>query len=315
MGLILDKKGFEISFAWLFSLIIGAVILFFAIFLAFSLIGTEEYRYNTEVAREFSILFDPLETKLATGFTDIAEMPEEIKLYNTCEATGNFGRNIFTISHKGFGDKWSDVGAEIPITNKYVFSDKAQGDIFHIFLKPFEMGFKVSDLIFVYSEPYCFVNPPSNIQNELSDIGISNNTNILVTSSTSEECINVCFSGSCDITIVCDDSECSSGYVSKYGETVRFIGNLLYGAVFSDPGLYKCNVDRLMLRLKQLSLVYLEKSYIVSLVDCNTGLSNDLNILASLIDSDGYDNLDVINAQATILEQRNEALACQLFED
>ena len=65
----------------------------------------------------------------------------------------------------------SERGVEIPVYNKYIFSKQAlEGKKFYLFSKSFEFPFKVSEIIFISNEDYCFIEPPGNIEDEISSI-------------------------------------------------------------------------------------------------------------------------------------------------
>ena len=78
----MKKKGFEFSFAWLFAIIVGAVIIFLAIFASTRFIRTGRYQMDTITAEQLSIIFEPLETGLASGKSNIAELKAETRIYN-----------------------------------------------------------------------------------------------------------------------------------------------------------------------------------------------------------------------------------------
>ena len=62
-----NKKAIEMSFNWIFAIIVGGFILFIAIYGAGKLIRTSEQSVYTETAASLVSLFDPLETGLASG--------------------------------------------------------------------------------------------------------------------------------------------------------------------------------------------------------------------------------------------------------
>ena len=65
-----NKNGFlEIPFAWLFSIVVGVVILFLAIFLTVRVTQTQETRLDATTAKEIGILLNPLETIFETAKT------------------------------------------------------------------------------------------------------------------------------------------------------------------------------------------------------------------------------------------------------
>ena len=57
-----SKKAFEMSFAWMFSIIVGAIILFLAIYMTMKFIAPQRNISQSELAKSFGALLDPLET-------------------------------------------------------------------------------------------------------------------------------------------------------------------------------------------------------------------------------------------------------------
>lgn len=271
------KRGLEFSFAWIFAFIAGAVILFLAIYFASKLINVGSYEVDTKTAKQLSILFDPLETGLASTKTTKAEISKDTRIYLGCEDKGDFGNLEISSSSRYFG-KWSSPSLNISI-NKYVFSDEVlEGKEFYYISKPFEFPFKVSEIIMMYNKKYCFIDTDFEIEN-------------IEKENCSSDSIKVCFdsnSGECNISVfgLCSGYNCESeydyGYVEKNGEELYYAGNLMYGAIFSSPNLYECNVKRLMKRLSHISNLYMEEAIFLEGREINTNLEGDLSILASL---------------------------------
>jgi hypothetical protein len=72
------KSGFiQIPFAWLFAIIIGAMIIFFAIYVSIKLIKTNENVATAEVGKEISVLLNPLETGFGETKTTILRRGNE----------------------------------------------------------------------------------------------------------------------------------------------------------------------------------------------------------------------------------------------
>ena len=115
------------------------------------------------------------------------------------------------------------------------------------------------------SDKYCFLNPPEDIENEISSIGQENIFLKDPVEDCPDESIKVCFSGNCDIEIIYNeavdyDSE-SHGSVKKNG-LMHFRGDaLMYAAIFSaDKKTYECQVKRLIKRTSQLADLYQRKT-------------------------------------------------------
>jgi len=276
-----NKKGLEFSFGWLFALVVGAAILFLAIYAAVKFISSEQTVQETEAAKQLETILTPIETggEEAKAVAPIV-FPAVTRVYNNCSTDGNFGEQSIRVSTL-FGNKWQEQGLPITSYDKYIFSpDLMQAKELYVFSKPFEMPFKVANLLFIWSDKYCFVNPTPEIENEITDLNLKNinitdNPNLCPKGSN-----KVCNAGDyaiCNITV---DSGAHS--VTKNGRTVYYEGSLIYGAIFSEPDVYECQVKRLMKRTSELALLYNAKSGLIAAESegCSSNLQGDLGVLA-----------------------------------
>ncbi len=262
----MDKRGFEFSFAWMFALIVGAIILFLALYVSTEIIRGSSYQRDTEIAKELTILFDPFETGFAASKVDTITLPTLTRVFNDCSSKGIFGSQIVSSSQQNFG-KWSDPGGDIKVNNRYVFSREVEeGKKLYLFSKNFEMPFKAAEIIIMTSKKYCFKDLPNNIADTLENLNLEN----FEFSTCSPGSISACrYPGACDVQIEdlciagvdCDDPY-DYGYVLRKGDTKRmyYQGNLIYAAMFSTPNLYECNVKRLSQRVAQLSRLYKDQN-------------------------------------------------------
>ena len=308
----MNKKGFlQISFAWLFALIIGAFILFLAIYASTKIVKTEQLSLDAETAKEIGVLLNPLETGFETGKTTSIKLPSETRIHNRCNNDGFFGRQIIRVSQKSF-DEWSDTNVNVGFSNKHIFSENyVEGKKFFIFSKPFNFPFKVADLIYITSseKKYCFSNAPKEIENEISNLNQEN----LFSDSCPSESIRVCFASgsSCDIVV-----NYGARYVDKNNERMYFYSNsLMYAAVFSDKEIYECQLKRVMQRGEQLALIYKDKAQFISREGCTTNLDQELLELSNVENQlDNSQNLNnyMINL-ANELETKNNLEECKLW--
>lgn len=309
-----NKKGFEFSFGWLFAIIVGAVIIFLAIYAATNLIKTERKIADTEAAKQFGLLLSPIETSLESGKIAKISFPGDTRLYNDCRDVGNFGaQDIRVASKSGVGNEWQSAGVPSTFYNKYIFSPEAvEGKEFTIFSKPFYFPYKVGDLTFIWADKYCFVNPPIDIEEEIDSL---NPRNINITGAVKEcskDSIKVCFTSSgCDI-----DVSLTSKSVRKNKKTVYYEDDsLLYGAIFADSDIYECQIKRLMKRTSELSLLYLGKSQRVSAIGCSSAnMEGDLSVYANTaMGVNSSLELREISYLTKELERKNGILSCKLF--
>ena len=307
------KKGFQISFAWLFAIIAGVFILFLAIFLVTRLINLGQYEISTETEKKIGVLLNPLEIKFETGKTTLLNLGRETRIYGDCDDYSLFGRQIIRISQESFG-RWPEPAQGVSFKNKYIFSEKiAEGKNFYIFTKPFEFPFKVTDLIYLTSasDEYCFIDAPTHIKNELEAL---NQGNILLDDcSDSDESIKVCFNGNdCDIEV-----DYSGNRVKKNQTEFYFTDDsLMYAAIFSDKDIYECQLKRIMQRTSQLSLLYRDKANLISKQGCSSNLNPKLSELSSIANnfetSESFKNDYMVNLVKEIQEENKDSM-CRLW--
>ena len=310
------KRGFEFSFAWLFSIIVGAMIIFLAIYATTNYVKTERTIQDTELGKKLGIILSPVETSLESGKTQLISFPTETRMYNDCSPSGTFGaQRISTATKSGVGEEWRLPGEISSFHNKYIFSKPiVQGNSYIVFSKPIELPFKIADLIYILSkdQKFCFVNPPREIEDELTSLRISN---INLTSSISDcpsESESVCFTNTgCDI----DVSYEGKSVKKKYSDRVYFeTTSLLYGAIFSESKDYECQLRRLMNRASELSWIYYSKSLSLSSKGCNSNLEANLAIYANETFSiDNSLRLKNIAIDSDIIGRKNDDLSCKLF--
>ena len=184
---------------------------------------------------------------------------------------------------------------------------------FSVFSKPFNMPFKISDLIFFSGQKYCFIQAPEEIKDELQGLNMKNVNFTETNNDCSEDSKKICFASSagCD-TAVYSNGNFESGYINKEGKTLYYVGPLIYAALFSSPEIYECNVKRLMLRLTNLCFVYKDKIKILEKKDCSSLLDSHLTEMINLARDDSQ-SLLAVKDKAEEIEQINKAAVCKVF--
>jgi len=294
----------QISFTWLFAIIAGAFILFLAIFMTSKLIGTEQMTQDARTGKEIGVLLNPVEMGFESAKSTSITMPVETRITARCENDDKFGEQIINLSQKSFG-KWTETNTEVRFPNKYIFSENPEGKTFYIFAKPFELGFKVADLIYMTSseKEYCFKDAPENIKDEIEFLNQEN----LVTDC-QDDSIKICFSGSCDIEV-----NYPSKYVRKEGSRMDFSDDaLMYAAIFSDSENYECQVKRLMQRVANLALLYKDKANFISIRGCNSNL-NLLGLESAARSLNSSANLNLVNSVSEDINDKNKFAECRLW--
>ncbi len=271
----MEKRGVALPFNWIFAIIVGAAILVLAIHSATRFIQTSEEAIYTESAAQLISLLDPFETGLASGKSSQINFKKLTRTYYECDEFSNqpFGRQTISFSEQTLGDTWGTPGNAISVKNKYVFAENiVEGKSMYIFSKPFFMSYKVTDLIMISSENYCFYQAPGDIENEVENLNLKN----IVFTDSLENCtgqIKVCWSNAdCDIKV-------TENRVVKDNKELYYSGDLIYAAIFSSPEIYECNLKRLKKKFNELSLIYIDKSNMIQQYGCGTSISSNLDVL------------------------------------
>ena len=287
--------------------------MFLAIYASTKMISSNKYQLDVETAKNIEVLLNPLETGYESATVTSMNLPRETRIYNECENYTKFGSQTISVSQKSF-NKWSESSEGSSISNKYIFStNPVEGKKFYLFSKPFEMPFKVGDLIYLTSASnfYCFKNAPKEIEEEISNLKAQNPLLNFAVEECPENSINVCFgSALCEINVDYDGK-----YVKKNSKKMVFESDaLMYAAIFSDKENYECQIQRLMQRTSQLAKIYKEKENIILTQNCELKLSPDLTELINLAENlDSTLDLEKITELAENLQIKNEYVQCRLW--
>ncbi len=243
------------EFAWIFALIAGAVILFLAATFANSIFKVGSYKTQADIARN---LDNTLNDFASTKNTEITlskpiSLPYQSDINFECR---NGVEEINVIMEK------SDIPFTYPIKNKYIFSENITEKNVWIFSKPFEMPWKVDDMIYILTKKYCFVSPPEEIWDEINSL----NSSFLEIQTNENKCtsdVKVCFDEECDIEV--DSTE----RVVKIGkkELPYFDTSTMYAAIFGSEIYSKC-IERVFDRLEVQANILYDYAFKISQKDC-----------------------------------------------
>lgn len=310
----MKKKGFmDISFGWLFSLIVGAFILFLAIFIAVKLINTEANKTSAEISKDLGIVLDPLETGFEESKTTVLDIGLKSKIFNECDENDSFfGVQEIRTTQNIFGkEQGGDV--EISFRNKYIFSENViEERYFYVFSKRFDFPFKVADLIFIIpqSKTYCFINAPEEITNTTNFLKLDNIINVTGNNCPNHVSERVCFSGGSNCTITVN---IGLKRTTKKEGTVYFIDEpTLFASIFADKEIYECQMRRIMRRVESLANLYDQKKQFIESKNCQSPVQ--LDILASQASS--YKNsgdLPALNVIKEDLVNSAKFKECQIW--
>ena len=307
------EKG-QFNFVWLFAIIAGGAILFLAIYGALSFGETMRFRSDTEVAKSIAIITDPLQAGFAEGSFGKILFRQETRINNVC-FDNEFGKNDISVATRSdVGEEWNLPGGATSIHNKYIFSSgKSSGLDYYVFSKSFDFPYEVSDLIFLTADNYCFVNAPDDVPGlDLPNIEVGN--------CSVGDAVRVCFGSGADCDVMVYGS-CSSGCDSVYDEGVvvkdgidmRYVGSLMYGAIFSDKGIYDCNVRRLMYRAGKIAEMFVDKTDLMDARNCNTNLKPDLIVWSAMVGNASVDDLSSLRTMANMIDRKNRGEGCGVW--
>ncbi|MBP6857239.1 hypothetical protein KBC25_02335 [Candidatus Pacearchaeota archaeon] len=323
-----DKKGgIQFSFAWIFAIIAGVVILGLAIYFVVQFSGSSKEQINVQNAMSIGVLTNPVESSFESAKRYTITTNAETRIYTECESqetmTNSFGRQIIRTSEKTHNQWSEDRMTDMKFQNKYMFAkDPVEGRRFYVFSKPFEMSFKIADLIYITSarDLYCFVDPVDDVEDEIEDLIGDEETRSEYENFYLVKRKRECPQGSTSICFKRTESGCdvyvSDSYVQKSSGRMYYEGDaLMYAAIFSDKEEYECQVKRLMNRAKKLFEIYQDKAdFVLQKTECNSEIDMELIQMISLLN--GYhssQDVEVINILAQNIQYKNENAECRLW--
>jgi hypothetical protein len=318
---VTSKKGFELGFSTMFAIIAGAVIIFLAIYASVRFINTSQKALYSESAQSLSNILNPIvnDISVATKSPEV-NFRRETRVYLGCSEPSTrqiFGSQSISFSEEsGFIAKWSSPGANITRNNKYIFGNNLQqGKTLFIFSKPFYLGYKVDDLVFISMNDYCFVSAPSFIQEELETLGIKNINFSLQTSGCKKDSIKVCFGvdSGCNMSVSSDSGNYDTGKVTRNRKSLDYAGSLLYAAIFSSEQIYECNIKRLGFKTSELAQVYNDKINLINNKNCNSQIGNNLVRMISLSNNLTSTKIKQIYAEAKLMDSENCGASCRVY--
>lgn len=317
--LCMNRKGVDFTFSWIFAIIAGAAILGAAIYITTQLIDSGDTQRDTLVAGEIANLLNPIETNLEDNKYSEIDFATDTRLYNECSTQGAFGVQRLSTASKT-RNEWSSESIRKSVYNKYLFSreiEETQDKKLHVMVNPLNAPFKVGDIISIYGAKYCFVNPPSKVEDLINDLSIDGSTDIGINlSSNSDSCplnyTKVCFDRiGCEINV---NTQLQT--VTKESKDMYYEGDsLMLAAIFSDPELYECQLKRLMKRASELGVVYSKKSIYLEGNGCSNNLISDLQsfILTTNISSSRDFARQVMPIAEELNRRNNELGSCKVF--
>lgn len=265
----MSKKGLMLLH-WILVILVGAVIIIFAVVFASKTGVVEQKKQNVVVAEYMDLFFNPFASigAIAEGFGKQVEFDYEVELEFRC-VSGE--ERLFV----GSGNKI----AEEKIENFVYAPTQLKLKSMFVFSKPFNLPYRITDLIFTFdaSQQFCLVYD-SKSSEIVADIISDVSGELLEAEQNFISCsdLNCCkqlenarivsfTSRQGDVNIA---GKGGFGEEFEYGE-IRFRNGkksvfiglpLVEAAVFSDYEIYDCNFRRLMSKVAAMSDIYHGKS-------------------------------------------------------
>src|SRR3989344_3073920 len=148
----MDRRGLEFSFVWIFVILVGAVFIFLSIYAAGRFIDSERQIQNTQIGKSLGSLLNPISANIEEGKLSKISISSNSRIMNVCNSDEDaFGYQGLSVSVSERED-FSSQGITNVIKDRYVFSEEyIEGKDFIVFSKPFEMPFKIGELIYMWS--------------------------------------------------------------------------------------------------------------------------------------------------------------------
>lgn len=94
---------------------------------------------------------------------------------------------------------------------------------------------------------------------------------------------------------------------------MKYVGNLMYAAIFSDKLVYDCNVERLMYRNAKIAEGFAAKANLMDARGCNTNLRSDLIVWAGLTGNATSEDLIGLRSMSDDMNRKNRGELCGVW--
>jgi hypothetical protein len=334
-----NSRG-QAEFGWIFALIVGALILFFAFYFIGSKLLEGNLTKSLMTEHSLDILFNPFSYFGSLGATSAKTMDLSTveKINFSCKTEEVFGYDSITVWTK-------EVTQPRKVYDKYIFSNKfIESKNFQIISKSFNMPWRVADMVYFFPRniKYCFIGPNfDDTKKEFgSDESDEHDTGMNISNfyfgdsfycSQDGNVVNVCWNTNdpkCNVSVYSGNDNYvlkknDSGVPKKlyYSDDAQ-----KYAAIFSDPEIYYCNLQRLTKRLqfqieiynaKRMSLNEKQQCGISVVLD---GLDTSAKTLFDSIEGSKQNSWDPIKgafsdikSKADAVRYQNDMSSCKLF--
>ncbi|MCX8194278.1 MAG: hypothetical protein N3G19_02880 [Candidatus Pacearchaeota archaeon] len=316
---MLNKKA-VMEFSWVFAVIVGAMILFFAFYFVGTNLLSKQYERATVEAHSLDVILNPFSQfgELKALDAKPVALPQKSVVEFSCQesTTQSLGTNEIKIISKG------EAGIPRVVYDKYIFAEaNLETRKFQALSVPFEMPWRVAELIILwpYDKNYCFLSAPQFVKDSLgNETSAGLNISSIYFDSCPENSIRVCFQGgsNCDVQVSGASQHKGSTYKKDSGSTIYFVSDaLMYASIFSDKEIYNCNLKRLAFRLYLETSIYEEKNKALAQKGCSVyfNLAPLKQVALELSSSVSESKLNQLWQIAQQIKRQNEMAHCSLF--
>lgn len=309
------NRGIEFSFSWLFSLLVGGVILFLALYASKSLVQTERQAQESELGVELTNVFTPLRTGGAETLIPRAiTFPQPVAITLRCTPQGTAVRVAARDNLAGRSEPYESLVRDSFVSGNITLQGKRVMSL----VLPVALPYHVGDLIVLWSGSYCFIDPPDSVRERLE---LADNETIRIAPSLAHcapQSTKVCFAGSaspkvCDIRI----DSVSETLTFRGGKPQPYTGNLLYAGLFGTADQYECLVRQVAQQTALLGERYRTKSAFISsgqTTGCAGGMEGVLNTYVLQARAvNGSQGLPGLASAAEHLAASHDSLLCPLW--
>lgn len=260
------KKAQMQQFAWIFSIVVGAIVLFLAFFFV-TQYGkqVEKPTKQAVLSAGIDILLEPFSAigSLAEVRAEPIEIPKDMHIEFDCNDDNDYSEI------KARGKKHKTFELTRKSYDKYIFANTIETKSkskFLAFSLPIKIPFYVATATVIVNKDYCIKNLPQKYKESLNEIYEPIKDSI----KTKLEFEN------------CEPNQEIYG-INKgrvYGK--YFINQLVVAAVFSENDLYNCNLNRILKRAIRIAKIYKSKAEKMSAKGCN--MDGSIEALNTYID-------------------------------
>jgi hypothetical protein len=309
------RQGVAVSFSWLFSLIVGAVIIFLAVYASRSLVQTERQAQESGASVAFTNLFTPLRTGGSESFIPRAiTFPQPALITLRCTPTGMGVRVRFQDSLAGESDAYQSVVRDSFISGNTTIQGKR---VFSLVL-PLRMPYLIGDVILLWSEPQCFVDAPEDMRSLFEMATNETITFANTLASCPRGSRKLCFAGAsspqrCDVRV----DRIGQTITYENGTPKNYYDSLLAPALFSTPALYECMLEQMGKETARLAEQYRAKSVLIqsgTLQGCAGGMDTLLGSFVSRARAfNNSQGLPRFMEEVATLRSAHDTLLCPLW--